>query len=234
MAAKQPSQQHLTLAEARSLCHRALTMSGLHRTGADAVTEVVTAAERDECRSHGLFRVPGYCAALRQGIVDGAVRPTVQDVAPAVVRVDAGGGFAPPALLAGRAALVTKARANGIASLAIHNSRHFAALWWEVEDFAREGLVALAFVNSRSYVAHHGGKRRLYGTNPMAFAFPRLPPLHDAGGSSPVEDFSLEPLVWDQASSAMARGEISLHEQAGKPLPPGAAIDCHGEPTTDA
>ena len=110
---------------------------------------------------------------IAQGKVDGSRLPVVRDVAPGVVRVDAGGGFAPPAILAGRSAAVEKARVNGVSCLAIHNSRHFAALWWEVEAFAAEGLVALAFVNSRSYVAHHGGKRRLYGTNPMAFGFPR-------------------------------------------------------------
>ena len=118
---------------------------------------------------------------------------------------------------------IAKARSNGIACLAIHNSRHFAALWWEVEALAAEGLVALAFVNSRSYVAHHGGKRRLYGTNPMAFGSPR------ASGTGALSD---EPLVWDQASAAMARGEISMHQRSGSTLPEGAAIDSEGRPTT--
>ena len=46
--------------------------------------------------------------------------------------------------------------------------------------------MSLAFVNSRSYVAHHGGQRKLYGTNPMAFGFPRPRSSDDASG----------PLVW--------------------------------------
>jgi delta1-piperideine-2-carboxylate reductase len=36
-----------------------------------------------------------------------------------------------------------------------------------------------------------------------------------------------------QASSAMARGEISMHLQAGAALPPGCAIDINGKPTVD-
>ena len=100
---------------------------------AQAVTDVVTQAERDGCHSHGLFRVPGYCAAVLAGKTSGSATPTVHDTAPGVVRVDAGGGFAPAAILAGREAAIAKARRNGIACLAIQNSCHFAALWWEVE-----------------------------------------------------------------------------------------------------
>ena len=188
-------QKHLTLDEVAQITQQALRASGLSATAAQAITDVVTQAERDECHSHGLFRVPGYCSAVIKGKVNGTAEPVVHDVAPGVVRVDACGGYAPSAILAGRAAAVAKARKSGIACLAIHNSAHFAALWWEVESLARDGIgvasrvrsrqlrlvllttacslhwlahaVSLAFVNSTSYVAHQGGKRRLYGTNPM-------------------------------------------------------------------
>jgi LDH2 family malate/lactate/ureidoglycolate dehydrogenase len=39
--------------------------------------------------------------------------------------------------------------------------------------------------------------------------------------------------VFDQASSASARGEIQLHLRDGTPLPAGWAIDAAGRPTTD-
>jgi len=220
---KEDHQQHLTLEEVECLCHRALSASGLNPVATDAVTDVVTTAERDGCKSHGLFRIPGYCKALLAGKVDGTVQPKVHnDIAPGIVKVDAGGGFAPPAILAGRRQAIEKARSNGISCLAIHNSFHFAALWWEVEALASEGIVSLAFVNSRSFVAHQpGGKRKLYGTNPMAFGFPRV-----------VDEEGKGPLVWDQASAAMARGEIQLHQRDGLTLPSGVAIDSDGKPTT--
>ena len=60
-----------------------------------------------------------------------------------------------------------------------------SALWHEVEALAEQGLVGLAVLNSKSFVVHHGATSgteddMVYGTNPMAFAFPRpdgLPPL---------------------------------------------------------
>ncbi len=208
----------LTLDEVRALATRTLTGLGASQDNADAVADVITAAERDACKSHGLFRLPGYGIALRNGRIDGKSVPEVSELAPSVVQVDAKGGFAPLALKVGRAPLVEKARSQGIAAMPVVNSYHFAALWYEVEALAEQGLVAFAFVNSRSYVAPAGGTQPLFGTNPMAFGWPRK---------------GRPPLVFDQASSASARGEIMLHKRDGKPIPQGWAIDREGRPTTD-
>ncbi len=61
--------------------------------------------------------------------------------------------------------------------------------------------------------------RHPFGTNPIAFGWPRP--------DGP-------PFVFDFATSAVARGEIQLHERAGKPIPLGWGVDEQGEPTTDA
>ena len=140
MMAGTAEQKQLTLEEVGLITQQALTASGLSATAASAITDVVTQAERDECHSHGLFRVPGYCSGVLAGKVNGEAEPVVHDVAPGVVRVDACGGYAPSAILAGREAAVAKARQSGIACLAVHNSAHFAALWWEVESLARDGI----------------------------------------------------------------------------------------------
>lgn len=64
------------------------------------------------------------------------MRPTVTDAAPGLVRVDAHSGFAAPALVAGHRLLVQKAKTQGVAAMSLHKSRHFHALWWEVEALA--------------------------------------------------------------------------------------------------
>lgn len=92
------------------------------------------------------------------------------------------------------------------------------AMWGVAESLATSGFVSLVFANSPAYVAAHNGKRRVFGTNPMGFGWPR------ADGAPP--------LVWDQASSAMARGEIELVRQAGREVPLGVGIGPDGEPTT--
>jgi LDH2 family malate/lactate/ureidoglycolate dehydrogenase len=206
------------LEEVAALAQEVLLAHGLSAEHARAIAATVTAAERDDCKSHGLFRIPGYIKAVVSGKVTPDAVPTCSNLAPAIVKVDGNNGFAPLALEVGHAPLVENARAQGIAALAITNAYHFAALWPEVEALGEKGLVGLACTSSMSYVAPAGGTQPLYGTNPMAFAWPRA---------------GRPPLVFDQASSASARGEIMLHERDGHAIPAGWAIDADGNPTTD-
>lgn len=217
--ARPPTSDMLSLGGAHALVAGILEAHGAGPRQAGIVAEAVVAAERDGATSHGLFRVPGYVADLASGWVDGRAEPVVEDRAPGLVGVDAGNGWAQVALADGRARLVAKARAQGIAALAIRNSHHFAALWIDVEPLADLGLVAMAFGNGRSRVVPFGGRTRLLGTNPMAFACPRR---HGP------------PMVWDQASSMMAHGEVMLAAGRGEPLPEGAGFDTGGQPTRDA
>ena len=208
----------LTLDEVYQLTVDTLTALGASDDNAVAIAEVITAAERDDCKSHGLFRLPGYGVGLRNGRINGQSKPEVTELAPAVIAVDAQGGYAPLAFKTGQPVLAERARSQGIAAMPLNNSYHFAALWYEAEALAMDGLVAFAYVNSRSYVAPAGGNKPIFGTNPMAFAWPRA---------------GRPPLVFDQASSASARGEIMIHNRDGKKIPEGWAVDADGKPTTD-
>ena len=174
------------------------------------MAETVTAAERDGSLSHGLLRLPGYVVTLKSGWVDGRAEPVVVDAAPGLVATDAANGFAQPALCASTPLLRDKACSQGIAAVAIRDSHHFAALWPDIEPFAEEGFLVLAMVNGRQRMAVWDGKRKILGTNPMAFACPR--PGH-------------KPLVWDQASSVIAQGEVYA--------PPSAASRRKGGPHGD-
>ena len=71
-------------------------------------------------------------------------------------------------------------------------------------------------------MAAHGGKTRVFGTNPLGFGWPRA----DAEGAPP--------LVVDLATAAVARGELQALQRRGLKLPAGAALTAAGEPTTDA
>ncbi len=184
-----------------------------------AVAATVLAGERDGCASHGLYRLLGCVHSLKAGKVVADAEPEVFDQAPAIVRVDARGGFSRLAFQAGLPALLAKTRDCGIAALAINHCVHFSALWVEIEALVDAGLVALACTPSHAWVAPAGGNRPVFGTNPIAFGWPR------AGHA---------PFVFDFATSAIARGDIELHRRAGKPIPEGWGIDAEGRPSTDA
>lgn len=208
----------LTLDKCYALALDALTAQGVSEPQATAIAETVTHAERDECASHGLFRIPFYIKALSNRYIVADAEPVLSRSAPGVLRVDAGFGFAPYALKCGIPPLIDAARSQGVAILAINNSYHIAGLWPEAEAIANAGLVGFVFTNSLPAVAPAGGTKALFGTNPMAFAWPR--------NEAP-------PLVFDQASSVIAKGDVMLHERDGKSIPEGLAIGPDGRSTTD-
>ncbi|MFN4156248.1 MAG: Ldh family oxidoreductase [Paracoccaceae bacterium] len=191
---------------------------GLRRESAEAVARVIVAGERDNCKSHGLYRIEGCLRVLAAGKVSPDAVPVLHDTGKAVIEVDAGGGFSNPAFEAGVDALAARARETGLAALVIRDCLHFSALWHDVEALAARGLASLSMCPSYAFVAPAGGTEPLLGTNPIAFGWPRPGP---------------HPYVFDFATSVAARGEIELHRRAGKPIPEGWAIDREGAPTTD-
>lgn len=208
----------LTLDEVFSLARNVLLQHGMSETHADAIARVITQGQRDECHSHGIYRLLVCARSLKSGKVDARATPTLRNIAPGVLSVDAHYGFSLLAFETGLPILAEKARGQGIAAMTINRCFHFSALWPEVEMIAAQGLVGLAMNPSHSWVAPAGGTRGVFGTNPLAFAWPRANGL---------------PFVFDFATSAIARGDIELHAREGKAIPSHWALDSEGNATTD-
>lgn len=195
-----------------------LRKAGYAQSHAEAMARTMVAAERDGCKSHGIYRIEGCLRTLKAGKVNPSAQPVVVADETAIVRVDASGGMSSLAFETGAPALAQRAHTLGIAALVINNCVHFSALWPEVEALAGQGLASLAMCPSYATVAPAGGTAPLLGTNPIAFGWPR----HDR-----------HPYVFDFATSVVARGEVELLRRAGKSLPAGWAVDAAGAPTTD-
>lgn len=208
----------LSLDEAFALALRVLQHNGFSASHAHAIARNVTNSERDGNPSHGLYRIPGCVHTRLQGKVSPDAQPEIEDTAPAIVRVNAHGAFSLLAWEAALPAFIEKTRQCGIAALAINHCVHFSALWADIEPLTEQGLVALACTPSHAWMAPAGGSLPLFGTNPIAFGWPR------AGKPA---------FIFDMATSAAARGEIDLHRRAGKPVPQGWGLDAQGKPTTD-
>ncbi|WP_093810647.1 Ldh family oxidoreductase [Stappia sp. ES.058] len=209
----------LTLEEADALVRKVLVACDTAPDNAASVARALVAAEADGQGGHGLSRVPSYAAQSRCGKVDGHARPVVSRPTPALLRVDAGFGFAFPAFDVAIDVLPEMAAASGIAMAAIRRSHHFGQAGAHCERLAEKGLVAFVFGNTPKAIAPWGGKAALYGTNPIAFAAPI------AAG--------VPPLVIDLAVSRAARGKIMAAQKAGTTIPDGWALDRDGKPTTD-
>jgi (2R)-3-sulfolactate dehydrogenase (NADP+) len=208
----------LSLADLEVLISNALVASNVSAANSAPVARALTSAEADGQKGHGLTRVPSYAAQARSGKVDGHAQADVKQVRPGSIVIDARHGFSYPAIEIALDLLPSLARSNGIAAAAVTRSHHFGVAGHPCERLAALGLVALAFGNTPSAMSPWGGRRALFGTNPIAFAAP-------CSGRMPV--------VVDLALSEVARGRILAAAQENKPIPLGWAVDEHGQPTAD-
>lgn len=208
----------LNLAEIEAMAFEFLLAANVTADVARSVARSIRRAEADGIRSHGLARLVTYGRHASIGKVDGHAIPELSKTGPASIRVDARCGFAHPAIELGMAELKRLASETGIAVLAVTNSYNCGVLGHHVEEIAEAGFIGLGFVNAPPSIAPWGGRKPVFGTNPIALAAPLL---------------NRPPLVIDQSSSVIARGEIMLHAQQEKSIPPDWAITVDGEPTTD-
>lgn len=208
----------LSLDEIYTLAYDCLTGNGADHENATALATTIMTAERDGSVSHGLFRLPAYVASLRSGKVNGKARPRATSTTSALVKLHGDNGYAPMAHQVGIPLVIDAAQTSGVGLLAISHVHHMAALWPEVEALAEANLVGLACTAYMPMVAPAGATSALFGTNPIAFAWPRP-------GKSPV--------VYDMATASMAMGEVQVAAREGHDVPPGTGLDKDGAPTTN-
>ncbi|MBC7780978.1 MAG: Ldh family oxidoreductase, partial [Proteobacteria bacterium] len=168
---------------------------------------------------HGVARVPLYCDHLGAGRARGDAEPVIVHERGGCCLIDVRGGLAYQACEMAVSEAIARARSHGIALVALTNSHHYGAAVYHLEPIAAQGMIGLALTNSPAAINAWGGRRPLFGTNPVASAFPR------AGHP---------PILIDLSLTEVTRGKIMLAAKEGRPIPEGWAVDRDGNPTTDA
>src|SRR5688572_19608659 len=209
---KKPAQELFQLART------ALQRAGAHPKMAEAAARHLVRAEEQGLPTHGMSRVPFYCSMLRKGRADGAAQPAMAADRAAACLIDNRDGLPYVSVQWAIEEAIQRARRNGIAFAGIRNSAHVGVLGIHLLPVAEAGLVGFAFTNSPAAIPAWGGKKALFGTNPIAAVFPRK---------------GKQPIVVDLALTTVVRGRIMMAMRRGERIPEGWALDRHGKPTTD-
>jgi (2R)-3-sulfolactate dehydrogenase (NADP+) len=200
------------------LAREALLRAGAHETMAETAAQHLVRAEEQGLPTHGMSRVPFYCSMLRSGRADGKARPSMAADKAAVCLIDNADGLPYESAAWAIEEVIQRARRNGIGFAGIRNSAHVGVLGIHLLKVAEAGMVGVAFTNSPAAIPPWGGRKALFGTDPVAFAFPRK---------------GAQPIVVDLALTTVTRGKIMVAMQKGEKIPEGWALDRHGKPTTD-
>ena len=185
---------------------------------ADAAARHLVRAEEQGLPTHGMSRVPFYCGMLRRGRAVGAAEPRMQAERAGACLIDNRDGLPYVSVQWAVEEAIQRARRNGIAFAGIRNSAHVGVMGIHLLPVAQAGMVGFAFTNSPAAIPPWGGKKALFGTNPVAAAFPRK---------------GKDPLIIDLAMTTVVRGRIMMAMRKGERIPEGWALGADGKPTTD-
>jgi (2R)-3-sulfolactate dehydrogenase (NADP+) len=210
---------HISLKTIEETTQAALIAHGADAFPAAEVARAVAKAEAVGNKICGLYYVESYCQQLASGRVKGKAVPVVNARRSAAIHVDAGFGFAQPAFAYGLPVALDAAREAGVATMAVGHAHTCTSLGYFTEQIAHAGLIGIGFTNASPIVAAPGGKTRVIGTNPIAFSVP-----DGAGGIA---------MQFDQSTTTVALGKITMAKAAGRQIPEGWAVDADGNPTTD-
>jgi L-2-hydroxycarboxylate dehydrogenase (NAD+) len=118
-------------------------------------------------------------------------------------------------------AAIALADRYGVGTVSVDNAFHYLWGGGYVMDAARRGYIAYTQCTAAlAEVVPFGGKFPTLGTNPHSWGFP----------TTAAVGF---PIVIDWATSVIAMGRVQQLKREGLPLPPMAALDRNGSPTTD-
>jgi len=209
----------VTLDDIESHSKAALVKHGAASWVATEVASAIRIAEKNGNVICGLYYLESYCTQLLSGRVKGDVEPLVTVPRSASVKVDAAYGFAQAAFKKGLPQALRIASEAGTCTLAICHSHTCTSLGYFTEQIANAGLIGIGFTNASAVVSPPGGNKAVLGTNPVAMAIP----AKDGGVS----------FQFDQSTSAVALGKITMAASAGESIPEGWAVDPDGNPTTD-
>ncbi|MDM5340451.1 Ldh family oxidoreductase [Fictibacillus enclensis] len=215
----------INLAEDRVQCQELTNLireiflkAGLDEEQATLISSHLVKANLRGVDSHGVSRVGIYTKRLEQGLVNKEFKPVHLKETPVSLLIDAGNCSGIPVAHYGMNAAVKKAKTVGIGVVGIQNSNHCGMLADYTRIAVDEDCIAISTTNAPSTMPPWGAKERFFGTNPISYGIP-------AGRE--------ENIIFDMATSKVAKGKIILAEKRNQQIPLGWALSSDGAPTVD-
>lgn len=193
---------------------------GVPEGDAGLCADVLLESDRRGIESHGCNRFkPIYIDRIVAGIQKPVTEIAILKETFTTAVLDAHDGMG---MVASRKAMemaIEKAKAYGMAMVAVRNSTHYGIAGYWATMATKAGLIGITGTNARPSIAPTFGVENMLGTNPLTVGFPT------------DEDF---PFMLDCATSITQRGKIEYYARGGQSTPAGMVIGRDGSALTDS
>ena len=190
-----PAVPALSEAQLLALGTRAFEGLGLPHEDAQQVARILVTADLFGLSTHGLSRIESYGDRLKLGGINARPRIQVEQVAPAMCKVDGDNAVGPLVGMAALKAAMQCASQCGVGVALARSSNHFGPISPYSLMAAEAGFASIIGSNATTTIAPWGGSDARLGNSPIGFGVPC------PGG---------DPFLLDMAMSVVARAKIDV------------------------
>jgi LDH2 family malate/lactate/ureidoglycolate dehydrogenase len=210
--------RRVPFAELKNFCRQAYNKVGVPEAEAEIVADLLVRSDLRGVETHGVTRLPIYIQRLQKGYVRKEARIRVVKEKGPTAYLDAQGSMGHIAAYRGMEKTIEKADEFGIGWVSVKDSGHFGVAGLFPMMALKKDFIGYLFTNSAPMMFPWGGRERIIGNNPLAYAIP-------AG--------EYQPVVLDYSLSVVPSGKLILSRKKGEKIPLGWAFDKNGLPTED-
>jgi len=203
----------------KEVAEKILKAAGASKDKAQLISKMLVDGNLAGHDSHGVIRINQYINQIKSGVILPDADPELEVDNPGFGKVNGNRSFGQVAATYAMEICIEKAKKNGFAMVGGCNMAHIGRLSDYVSMASREDLLSFAFCNGGGpNVAPYGSRKRVFGTNPVAFAVPVKK------GADIQADF---------ASASTAEGKLNVTRKKGERVKEGLIINNKGLPTVD-
>mgnify|MGYP001239996784 CR=1 FL=1 len=181
--------------------------------------DIIINAELVGASSHGLSRLKMYIDRIKRKVINSSPKIKIKKISKSISLVDADNSIGFVGADLGIKQAIKNAQSSGIGMVAVKNSGHYGLSSFYANQAIKKNMIVFCFTNAPPALAPYGAKKILFGTNPICFGSPSGTKI---------------PFILDTSVSIINRGKIRFAAKLGKKIPPNAALNKFGKPTTIA
>ena len=142
---------------------------GLIKNHANICADALVNAELVGAPSHGVSRLKMYCDRINKKVINPKPKIKINNISKSISVVDADSSIGFVAAEIGIKKTIENAKKTGFGLVGIKNSGHYGLSGYYVEQAVKKDLLTFAFTNAPPAIAPYGGKKTIFGTNPILF-----------------------------------------------------------------
>ena len=200
------------------IMQKLLVNEGVSKKDSEIISKCYIEADLAGVSTHGVNVFPEHLRKFIEGVYNKKPNIEIEKETNSFAVLNGDKSAGPIAAFKGMQLSVKKAETEGIFTTFVNNTNTIGPAFFYNNIALKKEMIGITFTNSPAAMAPTNGKEKLLGTNPLAVSIPTL---------------KQKPIIYDIATSQVAKSKIKEALENNKKIPLGWATDIEGKPTEE-